>query len=103
PNLFTLYGPNTNGVTSIIYILEAQADFVRRILDDMAAAGVRAVDIRREVHDTYNAEIQQAMEGTVWMANCNNYYRHENGKVVTQFPYSGTTFTEMLAQVKLDD
>ena len=26
PNLFTLYGPNTNGVTSIIYILEAQAD-----------------------------------------------------------------------------
>ena len=38
PNLFTLYGPNTNGVTSIIYILEAQAEFVRRILDDMAAA-----------------------------------------------------------------
>ena len=76
PNLFTLYGPNTNGVTSIIYILEAQAEFVRRILDDMAAAGVRAVDVKREVHDTYNVEIQQAMEGTVWLANCNNYYRH---------------------------
>ena len=36
PNLFTLYGPNTNGVTSIIYILEAQAEFVRRLLDVMA-------------------------------------------------------------------
>ena len=46
---------------------------------------------------TYNAEIQQAMEGTVWLANCNNYYRHPNGKVVTQFPYSGTTFVDMLA------
>ena len=103
PNLFTLYGPNTNGVTSIIYILEAQAEFVRRILDDMAAAGVQAVDIKREVHDAYNAEIQQAMEGTVWLANCNNYYRHANGKVITQFPYSGTIFEEMLAQVKLDD
>ena len=103
PNLFTLYGPNTNGVTSIIYILEAQAEFVRRILDDMAAAGAQAVDIKREVHDTFNAEIQQAMEGTVWLANCNNYYRHANGKVITQFPYSGTIFEEMLAQVKLDD
>ena len=51
----------------------------------------------------YNAEIQQAMEGTVWLANCNNYYRHPNGKVVTQFPYSGTIFVEMLAQVELDD
>jgi cyclohexanone monooxygenase len=103
PNLFTLYGPNTNGVTSIIYMLEAQAEFVRRILDDMAAAGVRAADVKREVHDTYNVEIQRAMEGTVWLANCNNYYRHPNGKVVTQFPYSGTRFVEMLAKVKLDE
>ncbi len=102
PNLFTLYGPNTNGVTSIIYILEAQAEFVRRILDDMAVAGVRAVDVKREVHDTYNVEIQRAMEGTVWLANCNNYYRHPNGKVVTQFPYSGTTFVDMLSRVRLN-
>ena len=102
PNLFTLYGPNTNGVTSIIYILEAQAEFVRRILDEMAEAGVQAVDIRRCIHDAYNAEIQQAMEGTVWLANCNSYYRHPNGKVVTQFPYSGTTFVDMLSRVKLD-
>ncbi len=103
PNLFTLYGPNTNGVTSIIYILEAQAEFVRRILDDMASAGVGAIDIRRDVHDRYNAEIQNAMTGTVWLANCNSYYRHPNGKVVTQFPYSGTKFVEMLARVGLDE
>ncbi len=102
PNLFTLYGPNTNGVTSIIYILEAQAEFVRRTLDRMAAAGVAAVDVKRDIHDAYNAEIQRAMDGTVWLANCNNYYRHPNGKVVTQFPYSGTRFVEMLAQVELD-
>jgi cyclohexanone monooxygenase len=76
---------------------------VRRILDDMAAAGVQAVDVRRDVHDTYNAEIQRAMQGTVWLANCNSYYRHPNGKVVTQFPYSGTTFVEMLARVELHD
>jgi cyclohexanone monooxygenase len=102
PNLFTLYGPNTNGVTSIIYILEAQAEFVRRLIDDMIRQRVQAVQIRRDVHDAYNDEIQRAMHGTVWLANCNNYYRHPNGKVVTQFPYSGTRFAEMLAQVELD-
>jgi cyclohexanone monooxygenase len=103
PNLFTLYGPNTNGVTSIIYILEAQAEFVRRLLDLMRHQGVAAVDIKREIHDAYNSEIQQAMTDTVWLANCNNYYTHPNGKVVTQFPYSGTTFAEMLARVQLDE
>jgi cation diffusion facilitator CzcD-associated flavoprotein CzcO len=103
PNLFTLYGPNTNGVTSIIYILEAQAEFVRRLLDGMVRHRVQAVEISRDVHDAYNDEIQQAMQGTVWLANCNNYYRHPNGKVVTQFPYSGTRFAEMLARVELDE
>jgi hypothetical protein len=42
------------------------------------------------------------MVGTVWMANCNNYFRHPNGKVVTQFPYSGLTFAQRLAQVEPD-
>lgn len=102
PNLFTLYGPNTNGVTSIIYILEAQAEFVRRLLDDMTRQRVQAVEIRRDVHDAYNDQIQRAMQDTVWLANCNNYYRHPNGKVVTQFPYSGTKFVTMLAEVGLD-
>ena len=104
PNLFTLYGPNTNGVTSIIYILEAQAEFVRRTLDegDLAAACAQSTS-NAAIHDGYNAEIQRAMQDTVWLANCNNYYRHPNGKVVTQFPYSGTTFAEMLARVELDE
>ena len=102
PNLFTLYGPNTNGVTSIIYILEAQAEFVRRTLDKVTLHRVRAIDIKRGIHDGYNADIQRAMQDTVWLANCNNYYRHPNGKVVTQFPYSGTKFVAMLAHVELD-
>jgi hypothetical protein len=55
------------------------------------------------VHDRYNAEIQSAMAGTVWLANCNNYYRHANGKVVTQFPYSGRVFAERISDVRLDD
>lgn len=103
PNLFTLYGPNTNGVTSIIYILEAQADYICRLLAVLGERGVDTIEVRRDVHDRYNAEIQAAMAGTVWLANCNNYYRHPGGKVVTQFPYSGKTFAERLGHLRLDD
>ena len=104
PNLFTLYGPNTNGVTSIIYILEAQAEFVRRILDDMAADGVaRRGHQARRARQLQRRDPARRWHGTVWLANCNSYYRHANGKVVTQFPYSGTTFVDMLARVKLDE
>ena len=103
PNLFTLYGPNTNGVTSIIYILEAQSEFVRRVMDEMGRRRLQAVEIKQHVHDAYNVEIQAAMAGTVWLANCNNYFRHAGGKIVTQFPYHGQTFVQRLARVGLDE
>ena len=103
PNLFTLYGPNTNGVTSIIYILEAQSAYVRKMLDQMSEHRLRSVEVRRDVHDRYNVDIQSAMDGTVWMGNCNNYYRHRSGKVVTQFPYSGKAFADLVDSVRLDD
>ncbi len=102
PNLFTLYGPNTNGITSMIYILEAQAEFVRRLLDTMTREAVAAVDIKRGPHDEFNAEIQRALDTTVWAANCSNYFRHPSGKMVTQYPYSGAMFAQRLAAVNLD-
>ena len=41
PNLFLLYGPNTNGVTSIIFIHQAQANYVMGALRAMAPAAGR--------------------------------------------------------------
>ncbi len=93
PNFFLLYGPNTNGVNSIIYIHEAQTTFVRHILDVMGTRGARTVEVTRAAQRRYNDEIQAAMAGKVWLA-CTNYFRHPSGKVVTQLPYSGRTFFE---------
>lgn len=102
PNLFILYGPNTNGVNSILFIHEVQTTFVRGILDRMQAHAARTIEVTRDAQDRYNAEIQAAMAGTVWLANCNNYYRHASGKVVTQLPYSGKTFADRTRELVPD-
>ena len=91
PNFFMLYGPNTNGVNSIIYIHEAQTTFIRHILDVMGQRGARAIEVTDDAQRRYNDEIQADMAGKVWLA-CTNYFRHPSGKVVTQLPYSGQTF-----------
>lgn len=101
PNLFVLYGPNTNGVNSILFIHEVQTQFIRDILDVMDGHRVRTVEVKPEAQDRYNAEIQAAMAGTVWLSNCSNYYRHPNGKVVTQLPFSGKTFAERTRDLQL--
>jgi cyclohexanone monooxygenase len=89
PNLFLLYGPNTNGVNSILFMHEAQVHYVMGALRRMVRRGIAALDVRRAVMDRYNRVIQGAMDGTVWTAGCSNYFRTPAGKVVTQLPYSG--------------
>lgn len=102
PNLFILYGPNTNGVNSILYIHEVQTAFVRCLLEVMGQRGARAIEVTGEAQDAYNAEVQAAMVGKVWLA-CDNYFHHPSGKVVTQLPFSGKTFAERTRNVILED
>jgi len=89
PNLFLLYGPNTNGVNSIIFMHEAQVHFVMAALRAMTRGRLASVEVRRRVMGRYNRRLQHAMQGTVWLAGCRSYFRAANGKIVTQLPYSG--------------
>ena len=82
-----LYGPNTNqGGNSIIVILEAQATYVLGALRAMRWRGVRAVDVRRDVMEEYNRELQEALNGTIWSDGCQSYFKNANGKIATQLP-----------------
>ena len=92
PNFFMLYGPNTNGVNSILFFIEAQAHYVMSALRTMTVLRLGALDVRRRVMDRYNRRIQAAMVGTVWVAGCTNYFRARSGKVVTQLPSSGARY-----------
>jgi cyclohexanone monooxygenase len=102
PNLFILYGPNTNGVNSILFIHEVQTAFVRRVLDVMGQSRATAIEVTREAQDAYNAEVQASMAGKVWLA-CDNYFHHPSGKVVTQLPFSGKTFADRTRDLNLED
>lgn len=88
PNLFMLYGPNTNN-GSIIYMIECQVDYIMKMLEAMDAKQLRWVDVKRDVMDEYNDALQHELDDVeVWHAGCNGYYRVESGRIVTQWPGS---------------
>jgi cation diffusion facilitator CzcD-associated flavoprotein CzcO len=99
PNLFMLYGPNTNN-NSLITMLELQAAYavgwIRRMLD----GGMKSVEVRQSAVDLYNTQLQADIERiTVWRSDCGGYYRAPSGRIVTQFPYTMTRYAEALAGV----
>ncbi len=96
PNLFMLYGPNTNQ-GCILFMLERQVDYVMRQISRMDDENLAWMDIRPEVMDRFNDQIQKDIdEVDVWQANCGHdfYYRAgPNRRFVTQWPHSMDDFT----------
>jgi cation diffusion facilitator CzcD-associated flavoprotein CzcO len=85
PNMFLMYGPNTNlGSGSIVYMLERQARYVRQAVS-LLAAGASTLDVRPEVARRYDDEVQRRLSGTAW-SGCSSWYRDENGRIVNNWP-----------------
>ena len=94
PNLFMLYGPNTNN-GSILAMIESQVEYALRQIERIADEHLAWLDVRREPMERYNDEVQRAIAGVkVWQAGCTGYYRTPSGRVVTQWPYSMTEFRD---------
>ena len=95
PNLFMLYGPNTNQ-GCILFMIERQVDYVVRQLQRMDAEKLAWIDVKPEVMTDFNEQLQKDLKAVeVWQATCGNdfYYRSKSGRMVTQWPHSMDAFT----------
>jgi cation diffusion facilitator CzcD-associated flavoprotein CzcO len=86
PNMFVMYGPNTNtSGGSIIVYLEAQAAYIRQALAHLRARGAGAMAVRKEVEAASDRELQARFAGTAW-TRCDSWYRDEHGRIVANWP-----------------
>jgi cation diffusion facilitator CzcD-associated flavoprotein CzcO len=86
PNMFLMYGPNTNlGSGSIVQMLEGQARYIGSAVDLLAAGGVRSLEVRSDVADAYDRWTQHRLRGTAWVG-CQNWYRTATGRVTNNWP-----------------
>jgi cation diffusion facilitator CzcD-associated flavoprotein CzcO len=101
PNLFLLYGPNTNqGGNSIIFILEAQFHYILAALRHMRRRRVRRLEVRREVMDDFNRRLQRDLADTMWQGGCTSYFRAASGRITTQWPHHSFRYWAMTRSFK---
>jgi cation diffusion facilitator CzcD-associated flavoprotein CzcO len=103
PNLFCVYGPNTNlGAGSIIYMIERQARYIRQAVEQLARPGVSSLDVRPEVEQRYDAEVQARLGDSVWSA-CTSWYRQADGRVTTNWPGLVTEYDRRTRRLDVAD
>jgi hypothetical protein len=101
PNLFLMYGPNTNlGAGSIIYMLERQARYITRLVGTIKSGSY--VDVRPEVADRFDTEMQSRLADSVW-TSCGNWYRNDSGRVVTNWPGLVSEYDRRTRKVNMAD
>lgn len=90
PNLFMMYGPNTNlGHNSIIFMIECQTRYIMDCLGKMVRRDVQAIDLRREVMEDYDAKVQEELAKTVWARTGASWYKNARGRITNN--WSGST------------
>jgi cation diffusion facilitator CzcD-associated flavoprotein CzcO len=86
PNMFLMYGPNTNtSGGSIIVYHEAQARYLRQALEQLMRRGAGAIEVRAEVEHASDRALQARFAGTAW-TQCDSWYRDERGRIVANWP-----------------
>ena len=101
PNMFLLYGPNTNGGTgSVIYTIEAGVKHVIAALGELERARARRIELSAAKAEAFDRELRAALANTVWHTGCTSWYVDENGNDPNQWPWLWSTYRKRTERIE---
>lgn len=103
PNLFCMYGPNTNIVVngSIVFFSECEMRYILGCLKLLIGGDSNAMDCRQDVHDAYNVRIDEGNRNMAWgVSKAPTWYRNDRGRIAQNWPF---TLREFWSQTREPD
>jgi 4-hydroxyacetophenone monooxygenase len=91
PNLFLMYGPNTNIVIngSIIYFSELEARYITECVHLLLERDLASLEVTHDAHDEYNERVDAANRRMAWgAASVNTWYKNASGRITQNWPFS---------------
>ncbi len=90
PNLFLMYGPNTNmgHGGSGMWLAETQTDYILACLEHMELDDLATLECRPSARDAYTTTIDDMHSRLIWThPAAASYYRNNDGKVRSPMPF----------------
>lgn len=102
PNFFMMYGPNTNlGHSSVLYMIECQARYITDCVQQVIRNDLTSIDVRQDIMDDFNSELQRRLSRTVWALPQDNWYKIASGKIVNNWAGSTVEYWRKTRRVDL--
>ncbi len=101
PNLFVLYGPNTNlGSNSILFMLESQIQYVAHLMRAANDRDWRGIEVRTEALEEWRHMIDDESGDTAWVQGCHSWYTID-GVNTNNWPKSSWQYHQLMRSVDL--
>jgi 4-hydroxyacetophenone monooxygenase len=88
PNLWTIYGPNTNGGLTVATFHEKVAHYALQCMETLVLGNGGAMEVRPDAFWRYNRLVDERNLTKVWSdPRAHNYYWTEHGRSATMNPF----------------
>ena len=92
PNMFTMYGPNTNLVVhggSIILFSELSTKYIVNAIQYMLERDQSVIDVKDDIYDCYNARVDETNGRRAWgYSSVRSWYKNADGRVTQNYPFT---------------
>jgi 4-hydroxyacetophenone monooxygenase len=101
PNLFMIYGPNTNlgHGGSALFHSECQIRYIMQALREMVEREVDVLAVNQDAFEEYNRKVDAEFSDMVWLhPGVTSWYKNKKGRVVTNSPWALSVYHAMTAE-----
>lgn len=109
PNLFMLYGPNsqpTSGGLGLPSWMETWVAYVAQSIVMLIEGGHDAIEVKQSAFDEYNDGLRDRAKGMIWSdpgSVKRNYYVNEAGRLQTGVPWTAQEYHDYLKSPRSED
>ncbi|WP_028062389.1 flavin-containing monooxygenase [Solirubrobacter soli] len=104
PNLWSVYGPNTNGVLGPATFHDFVVRYAIECMHRLIEGGARAIEPRREAYDRFNEDVDARNARKVWSdPRAHNYYWTEHGRSAVMCPFNSPEIFHLLRHPAFDE
>lgn len=104
PNLFLMYGPNTNPAwNSVVVMLECQAKYLARVARAWRSRGPFSMAPTEQAHAAFVRDVQRRSARSVWVTGCANWFTTATGRNTQNWPRLVTAYRWLTRRVAWKD
>ncbi|HVY81255.1 MAG TPA: NAD(P)/FAD-dependent oxidoreductase [Steroidobacteraceae bacterium] len=104
PNLWVLYGPNTNGGLPVAQFHEMTTLYAMQCMEQLILDGKRTIEVKEAAYWRYNRLVDEGNSKKVWSdPRAHNYWWTKHGRTASQIPFTGYEVRQFLLRPNFAD